>query len=195
MTSSNSHTEFVAELSGEDMDEWRRIRDIRQRLEPTVVALIDKPINEWPTFQIQWDLTKEGQRYTLDGCSQESFEKQYPNGLQVRWITLNDLNRVLCDYNRRTIEETWEVGSKRSLANNIAWAGDRQPVTPIYIKQNSFFPEQIKLEGGNHRYAMVNAMQVTILPVLVEQEDIAIIEKIITLNTSPEGVDQCITSE
>lgn len=104
MTSSNSHAEFIADLSGENMDEWRRIRDIRQRLEPTVEALIDKPINEWPTFQIQWDLTNEGQRYALDGCKREAFEKQYPTGLQVRWITLNDLNRVLCDYNRRTIE-------------------------------------------------------------------------------------------
>lgn len=178
---SPSYEELIIEMNDEDVDEWSRHTETRLRLATIADSYLDKPIEQWPRFSINWDLSCEGMRYALDGVTADQFSNSYPSGLLVRWVDLNDLNEALCPFNKRARAETWEVGFKDKLARVIAWASDGQPLTPIFLGLNKALGNKLKLEGGNHRYAMINAMNLTPIPVLLEESSISEIEKLVFL--------------
>lgn len=177
-----SYEELLIEMSGEDVNEWKRHKKIIQKLEVVADALLDLPIDQWPEININWDLSKESMRFALDGLSASKFRQSYPDVLIVRWVELDKLNNVLCSFNKRSVEETWNVGFKDKLARVIAWVSDGNPLTPIYISINEALGDKLKLEGGNHRYAMLNAKKISPIPVLLRKSEESIISSIIKLS-------------
>tara|TARA_R110001583_G_scaffold195354_1_gene372137 strand:- start:273 stop:788 length:516 start_codon:yes stop_codon:yes gene_type:complete len=171
-------------MNGGDVDEWKKHSEIKKRLAPIADSYIDLPIEQWPKIDINWDLSDEGMRFTLDGINAIQFRNSYPDGLLIRWVKLNELNDALCPYNKRTLTETWEVGFKDKLARVIAWAADGQPLTPIFISLNRALGNKLKLEGGNHRYAMINAKNLASIPVLFNESEKTEIKKLISLGES-----------
>lgn len=55
------------------------------KIQPETISiddLINKPIEQWPTFDITWDYNYESLRYYADGLNQHDFDKTHPNGLK-----------------------------------------------------------------------------------------------------------------
>ena len=66
--------ELLAQIRGEDMEEFRRNAVLRKQLNIEAERYYDVPANLWPTLQFNWDTTLACQRFALDGVKQNEFK-------------------------------------------------------------------------------------------------------------------------
>lgn len=178
-----SYEDILAKLKGEDSPEYQQLKSTRDRLASRAKELENLPVRDWPELNIQWDTTPSGFRFALDGVSQKEFATLYPEGFIVRWVFLGELNTKLNQFNRREVDETWTIGFSDKLARVLAWVEDGQPLTPILVSPHSMLEGQVVLQGGNHRYAMVNALKLKMLPICFVPKDYGQVAKRLTLHS------------
>lgn len=167
--------EAIAVANGEDLQQYRVNRKFLEELYQNVEQLEDLSPSEWPTLVFSWDLTLEGQRFSLDGMKPEDFHKFYPEGFRCGRVLLNDLDAKLCHFSRRdTLEELWGTGCKRKLARVIRYLSRGLPISPPLVKPLA--NQEVILQGGHHRYAAAKFYGVTELPIHVELQCAAEVE-------------------
>jgi hypothetical protein len=157
-------------------------------------AVMDLPIDQWPAFKPQWDLSLASQKYVLDNGKDE-FNTRYPNGLVLKWVDLADLDRVLDPNSLRRADEVWGVGDDSKAAGVLAnWIAGRA-LTPPAI--SCFESRMLPLIGGNHRLAVARATGVERLPVLIDPKVFAEVSALLPLSDheSEEPIEQTPSHE
>lgn len=129
--------------------------------------LIGVPINDWPHFDVKWDTNPEKHNLAFDGMSTDDFVENYPNGLIVAQVKLVELDAQLCNFNKRTPEEVWGVGSNEKAAKVILNWVEGKKITPPMIRRTNGTNE-ICLGGGNHRLAVARAKEESKIFVLID---------------------------
>ena len=175
-TQSSSYDDFISRMNRADTLQDRQLKAVNDSLAQRAKELEFLPPEKWPRLNICWDTAKRSFRFAVDGLTQKEFECSYADGFIVRSVKLSELNAVLHHFNRRDVGETWEIGSPSKLAKVLARAEDGQPLTPILVAPNSHNNHEVVLHGGNHRYAMLNAMRVDTLPVFIEPKNLELVE-------------------
>ena len=127
------------------------------------------PIERWPAFDIRWDLSLAGQRFSFDGESESSFVEDYPNGLLLGWVCLNELDDKLIPYCKRAAGEIWSIGNSLKVARIIVHWTEGRSISPIIIGHNKH--GQLTILGGNHRLAICRTKGERIVPVLANPTD------------------------
>jgi hypothetical protein len=171
--------QISADNAGETLEEYRVKQALFQRISKESEKYINAPSSWWPAIKVNWDLSREGQRHSLDGESQKGFEKCYPLGFVVGFITLKEFDRKLCHYSRRNEGELWEVGSKEKLARLIVYLSEGRAISPPLVKplENG----EVTFNGGHHRYAIAKEIGETIIPIHVEPEYQSRIDKVLSV--------------
>ncbi|MCE7796552.1 hypothetical protein LWE61_08245 [Sphingobium sufflavum] len=161
----------------------------RARQRSAAKILEGLPIDQWPPFEVIWDLSPEGQKWALDGVRKPEFEKAYPDGLEVEWVRLSDLDRKLTPFSHRTPEEVWGIGDDSKAARVLFEWIEGRPITPPLLHPVS--TNQCCLGGGNHRLAVARAKGEAVVPMLIAPSEKAVLVHIVpflpTIGTSPIG--------
>lgn len=89
---------------------------------------------------------------SLDGTSQEQFEKHYPGGFILGRVALEEFDRKLCHNSRRDEGELRGVGSRDKLAFLIVYLSENQKIYPPLVRPLE--TGEFILNGGHHRYAI-----------------------------------------
>ena len=156
---------------GWDLCHYRKLGEIRLNLQDKARSLEDLPVDEWPSFDVIWDLNSENFRFAFDGVSPNQYRKNYPDGLLLCWALQSEFYDNLCHYNKRSPEELWKLGFADKLARVVAYCSEGHPLTPVVAKPHPDFENEVLLLGGNHRYAMINALKIKVMPLLIQHED------------------------
>lgn len=158
-------------ISAEERAELNRRSDAAEKLEGLLAR-------EWPPFEVKWDLHPNSHRFALDGCGEEEFNKHYQNGFVLKRVLLQDLDDALCAYNRRTPEEVWGIGTDRKAAKVLLdWIEGRKLTPPLVNVLEE--TNELCLNGGNHRLAVARAKGETIIPILMEEDNVENISRLI----------------
>lgn len=138
---------------------------------------LQRPPTEWPPMKFNWDLEPAAYRFALDGMRAKEFSEAYPEGLQAAYAKIDDIEAVLCQHNRRSPEELWNVGCEHKLAWAIEYISRGLPITPVLIKPVPGSSHEIMFAGGNHRYAVAWASGLLEIPVLLEPCDLQVLQR------------------
>lgn len=114
-------------LSDEERTEIERQADLVQKI-------INKPMQEWPDFEIEWDLSPENFRFALDGCNEDKFARVFPCGLIIGEIALSKIQAILTCFSKRNADEIWTVDNEYSVAGCIVHLSDGKKMTPPLIE-------------------------------------------------------------
>lgn len=180
--------ELFALIEGISVDIYRQQRAFKNDIRNKAEKVRNIPVEDWPTIKINWDLSKEAQRFCCDGMKQEEFERFYPEGFYVYWVCLNDFDSVLCHYSRRDEGELWAVGLQSKLAEMIIYLSEGHPVSPPLAVPNEY-SDEIILSGGHHRYAVAKAIGEKRIPICVEAHNKLKIERLMDAHCIEENGD------
>lgn len=160
--------EMFAVINGEDPVKAREEAELRSRIHETSRQYIKAPVETWPYININWDVSLESQRFSLDGSSADDFKKYYPDGFLLGYVRLLEIDNVLHHFSWRHGSELWEVGSESKLAKMIVYLSEGRPISPPLVKpvENG----EVILQGGHHRYAIAKAIGVKSIPIHTEPE-------------------------
>jgi hypothetical protein len=159
--------EKLAAFRHKDTEEARAEQELRQRIRAESEKYLFTPVSQWPEMRINWDLSRESQRFSLDGYalasySKPRFDRDHPEGFILGWVPLLDFDAKLCASNHRTEEELWTVGRALTVAELIVYLSEGRPISPPAVRVAD---SEICLLGGNHRYAVAKAIGETELPI------------------------------
>lgn len=141
----------------------------RERMRAAARKLEKLPSSEWPPFDVLWDLSAEGQRFSLDGVTRADFLKTYPFGFRLAWVSIGALDAKLIPFNHRTPEEVWDVGNNHKAARVLLeWIEGRAISPPILHPVDN---RQVCLGGGNHRLAVARAKGEVFVPILCDHAE------------------------
>ena len=152
---------------GWDLETYRYNQKIKELLTPLADEIEGKDPTQWPEFEINWDLKPESFCYAIDCMGPKKFTTCHPNVL-LGWVACEEFHDILHNFNKRECHELWELGFPSKLAKVIAHTSQGFPLTPVMVKPHPSSRKEIFLEGGNHRYAMVNAMKLVSMPILAD---------------------------
>ncbi len=155
--------ELLAVLAGEDVVEVRAQTLLRTKLRADVPKYLNTSVEQWPFSQIDWDISKESQRFSLDGSTRRDFAKHHSNGFELGWVATAELNGRLCAFSHRADDELWTVGFPTKLAYLVAYIANGGRVSPPIIKPLE--DRTIILTGGHHRYAIAWALRLPRIPI------------------------------
>lgn len=156
----------LADSSGETLEDYRAKKELRTKISRQASQYINTDSSLWPLITFNWDLSKEGQRFSLDGENEVSFKTHYPEGFTLGKVELNTLDKKLCHFSRRNEGELWKVGCKSSLAYLIVYLSQKRPISPPILNPN--INSEIMLQGGHHRYAIAKEINEKYIPIYVE---------------------------
>lgn len=160
--------ELLAVISGDDLKEYRVEKAIRMRMIEESKKYEGTPSSEWPAIEFNWDLSQEGQRFSLDGTSANDFLKYYPNGFLLGSVNLQEFDKKLCHYSRRDEGELWEVGFSDKLARLIIYLSEGRKISPPLVKPLK--SGEVIFNGGHHRYTIAKELSVQSIPIHVQPE-------------------------
>jgi len=160
--------EHQAVASGESLADTRAHIALRTRIQKESDKFYESPVEEWPPISINWDTKKQSQCFSLDGLSEEEFNRHYPEGFLLGFVDLKDLDAILCNFSRRDEGELWEVGNQNSLAYLIVYLSEGRPISPPLVKPIT--SNEVIFNGGHHRYAIAKVIGETRIPIHVEPE-------------------------
>lgn len=160
--------EVLAVINGKDPTEARKEAKLRSRIYKKSLKYVKKPVEDWPDISMNWDVSTGSQRFSLDGVSIEKFEKIFPDGFLLGYVSFPEMDTILTHYSRRDEGELWEVGNESKLARLIVYLSEGRPISPPLVKplQNG----EVILQGGHHRYAIAKEIGVKRLPIHVEKQ-------------------------
>lgn len=179
--------ELFDSIEGISVDVYRQQRAFKNDIRNKAEKVKNTPVEDWPEIKINWDLSKEAQRFCCDGMKQEEFDEYYPNGFFIYWVCLDDFDSVLGDYSRRDEGELWAVGSESKLAEMIIYLSEGHPISPpisSYVTETN----KIILSGGHHRYAVAKAIGEKNIPICMDMDNKIEIEKLIKIYENPEDI-------
>lgn len=122
------------------------------------------PIEEWPKFDLFWDLNSGNYRFALDDFNEETFQKHFPDGLIVGWVDFDDLDKNIAQHCRRPTKEIWTAGAVTKLSNAISYLVEGKKMTPLLVCLNE---GSLIIGGGYHRFAICIAKKPKQIPILV----------------------------
>lgn len=157
--------------SDEQVEENRRLREIEKSIE-------NKPVSEWPQFEILWDFSFVNIYRFADGGSFSQFNRDYPDGIHLAYVRMEELDSKLMTMSSQTADEFWEVGFPGKKSGVIVHWLEGNKMTPCKIKPHN---GQLIICGGNHRLAVCRAKSALSIPILFNLEHKAELEKIIPL--------------
>lgn len=117
----NAIDQIHADKASQSIEEYRKKKTQRMRISEQSKKYIGRPSSEWPEIFFNWDISKEGQRHSLDGTNQKDFAESYPEGFLLGHVFIENLDAKLCHYSRRDDGELWEVGCDAKLAFLIVY--------------------------------------------------------------------------
>lgn len=170
--------ELFASIEGIPVDVYRKQRAFINNIRAKAEKVRNLPPEKWPEIKINWDLSRESQRFCLDGVKKEEFEEYYPNGFSTYWVCLDGFDNVLGNYSRRDDGELWSVGCQSKLAAMIIYLSEGHPISPpkaSYVKETN----KIILSGGHHRYAVAKAIGEEEIPICVDEENRIEVERLL----------------
>lgn len=182
-----TRTELLAIIDGDSLEEAKAQTALNADLHAEGLQYQDIPPSKWPTLIFNWDFSSEGQRHALDGTKADEFQKLYPDGLRLGWVTVAEFDSKLCHFNRCDENELWSTGcaSKRSRA--IAYLRRGLPITPPLVGPVEG-KEELRFLGGNHRYTALKAIcRETEFPIYVDPGDFEAIARIVRVRSDPTG--------
>lgn len=153
---------MITVLYGESLDERNKKRELSMQY-------IDLPVKDWPCFEIEWDLSEKSQYYSADGSSKQEFTNLYGESLSIAWVKMMDLDSVLHEASIRKKNETWTIGFKEKIAHLIKHCTEGKPLTPAHIQPHKDL-NAITIVGGHHRLTICRALELELVPVLVERK-------------------------
>ena len=92
-------------MRGKELGGYCRERALRRRTESDSQRYLEAPVSEWPPIFLNWDLSREPQRFSKDGVSSEEFFKSYLEGFCLGSVGLADFDQRLCYFSRRKDRE------------------------------------------------------------------------------------------
>lgn len=138
----------------------------RVRINQKAQTLVGKPINDWPSFTVEWDEDPSCYHFSQDGLEVGALAGDKIGLVRVK---LKNLDTVLQDYNLRTPEQVWGVGDDRKAAKVIVHCSEGRKLSPVWVVPTT--PGKVGLTGGNHRLAIARAKRVEELPIIFREED------------------------
>lgn len=142
----------------------------RTRQIAEAAKLVGLSVQNWPQFEVVWDLSPQSQHLALDGLPPDEFAVAYPGGLRLERVHFKQLDAHLCAFNLRTPEEVWGVGTDSKAARVLlSWIEGRGVTPPLvgFTNQTS----ELMLQGGNHRVAVARAKGEVKIPILIAPEN------------------------
>lgn len=171
--------ELLATFKGENLDAYRKRKEILNSVQRESKKYIKKPPSEWPKLQFNWDLTEDGQHYSFDGLSQDELRNCYPNGLNLGWVNNHELNKALHSASQRNDDELWMIGCSSKTARMIAYLARGEKISPPAVK---LVDNKIVFVGGNHRYVIFKISGGERLPLYIDPKDVKAINSVLTIN-------------
>lgn len=171
--------QIMADNVGQDIEGYRAERDLHVRISEESQKYVGKPSSEWPVIYFNWDISKEGQRFSLDGASKKDFTAHYPEGFILGHVNLKEFDKKLCNYSRRDEGELWEVGFADKLAHLIVYLSENRHISPPLVKPLE--SGEVIFNGGHHRYAIAKEIGLEILPIHIIPEYKAEIDEILSV--------------
>lgn len=173
-------SELLTVLRSGSLDELHE----KNRIRELSMQYIDLPVEDWPSFKIEWDLSEKAQYYSADGSSEQIFKNSYGEPLSIAWVKMMDLDNALHGASIREKHETWSVGCKAKVAHLIRHCVEGKPLTPAHIQPHKDLNTLI-IVGGHHRLTVCRALELELVPILVEKklaDDLKAIINVIKLN-------------
>lgn len=158
--------ELNAIINGEVLEIYRVNKIIHNDISNKSKKHICTPPDKWPSININWDLSKDSQCFTLDGCKNIQFNIDYPNGLILGYVNVKEFDNLLCSHNKRNYQHLWSLGDKQKLAYLIQYASECRPITPPLVIPLA--TNQLAISGGNHRYTLAKFINENKIPIYVE---------------------------
>ena len=175
-----THHEWQAVLRGEDLETYRAEEATRARIWNMASRYINEPSSNWPPIEFNWDLSSEGQRFSLDSMTLSDFTQSYPDGFNLGHVELAEFDRKLCHFSRRDEGELWSVGCTHSLACLIVYLSEGHAISPPLVKPLEDTAEVI-FTGGHHRYAIAKEIGVKRIPIYVKPEHKAAVDDLLNI--------------
>jgi hypothetical protein len=172
--------EMLLIAKGRSPQEAAALAAEQRRINERACKLMNRPVNEWPPFNLQWDVSPANYFHALDGVGPNDVAT---NELKVIWVRLDDLDRVLEPSNARVAEEVWSVGQPDKAARAIVHWAEGRSMTPVWVSHTS--PGKLGIIGGNHRLAVARAKKATLVPLLVERKDLTNLHDLIVVQSPP----------
>lgn len=139
----------------------------RTRIQEKTEGLLNKPIEEWPEFAMQWDEDPESFHHSLDGTKAADIDT---NEIALVRVKLSNLDAVLQDWNLRTVDEVWSVGNPRRAARVIVHCSEGGKLSPVWVVPTT--PGKVGLVGGNQRLAVARAKGTQELPIIFWKKEL-----------------------
>jgi len=138
---------------------------------------LNLPIENWPDFNITWDKDPNKFYLALDSSNPEHFNSEYPYGVSLATVELNELDNNLNSRSQRTNNEIWKTGDQ-SVASCINTCVKGKKLTPpiIEIHENKL---ELVVNGGNHRLAVCRAKIVNIITILIPNDQKKVVSTIL----------------
>jgi hypothetical protein len=122
--------------------------------------LRELPIGQWPPIDVRWDLSVDARHHALDGAKPTDLARWHSReDLVLLCVPLAELKAAFCFSARRTPEEIWEVGAPDKAARALLrWSEGKRMTPPLYGIWRGKEGDEVKVEGGNHRVAVADAV-------------------------------------
>lgn len=134
-------------------------------------------IKDWPKFKIDWDHDPNNFYYALDSRDPNHFKNEYPKGVSLATVKLEDLDTQLNSNSRRTNEEIWDTGDTSVASSINHWVKGKKMTPPIIeVHKNG---TELVISGGNHRLAVCRAINESIVTILVPNDQKKKVSKIL----------------
>jgi len=172
--------EVFAAIAGETLEVYQDKYKLRSRILNEASQYIETDSSDWPPITFNWDLSKEGQRFSLDGENESSFKTRYPEGFILGTVKLDALDKKLCHFSRRNEGELWTIGYKSRLAYLIVYLSEKRPISPPLVKPHRI--GEVMLKGGHHRYAIAKEIGEKYIPIYVEPKYRKEIDKLMEID-------------
>lgn len=170
-----------ADNLGLTLKQYKELQIFSSKIREEAEKYKNTPSCEWPKIDINWDLQKTSQRFSLDGVKESKFEINYPKGFSLGHVSLADFDKTLCHYSRRDSGELWSVGCVSKLSYLIVYLSKGYPVSPPLVSPNTELIGQTILQGGHHRYAIAKEIGESIIPIYVEPENKLVMDDIVSI--------------
>lgn len=80
---------ILADNSGETLEVYRANKTLRSTISDIANQYIETDSSGWPPITFNWDLSEEGQRFSLDGENESSFKNHYSEGFILGKVKLD----------------------------------------------------------------------------------------------------------
>jgi len=125
-------------------------------------------LQDWPPFEVRWNIDKASHHRSLDGKSRDAFAAEYPDVIVMKACPY-EIVAALPESKRRT-KEPWEGDFQNKTAKVIAaWVKEIAITPPVLV----LFKDGVMLAGGWHRFHVAMKRSVPTVKVLVRKSEIS----------------------